>query len=284
MNDFLHRFTAAVLGVALALTSLASLPVMAGGSGGYVSENIAEIDILPGWRQADGSHIAALRIRLSDGWKTYWRAPGEAGIPPGFDWSGSRNLEGVSFHWPVPTVFDTSGMQTIGYYDELILPIQLYPRREGQKITLKGRVSLGVCSDVCMPMEARFNAVLPASDGVTDGAGLIHSALKNGPYSASQAGLTAISCDVEPISDGLRVTSRLTMPRVGPDEVVVIETGDQAVWVSQAEVRREGGTLIASSDLVPPSGAPFALSRSDIRITVLAAGRGVDITSCVPGS
>ena len=249
----------------------------------YDPENIAQIDILPGWRQADGSHIAALRIQLAEGWKTYWRAPGESGIPPGFQWVGSENLHGVRLHWPVPEVFDTAGMQTIGYHDELILPIEFFPKVDGQEITLEGRVSLGVCSDVCMPMEASFSAVL-ATQGQAEGSNLIRHALDNLPNTARQAGLSAISCDIEPIADGMRITARLTLPRVAKDEAVVFETKDQGVWVSEAKVTREGGVLTATADLVPPSSAPFVLARSDVRITVLGAGRGVDIAGCVSGS
>lgn len=282
MNHFKYPFWAAIVGMFVWLSGLPVGPVQAE-SPGYSYDNIAKITILPGWRQADGSHMAALRVELADGWKTYWRAPGEGGIAPTFDWAGSRNMQSVAFHWPVPQVFDTAGLQTLGYYHELILPFEVSPKRLGQKITLKGSVFLGVCSDVCMPMEARFDAVLDVTAPASD-APLIRRALRQQPASAREAGLSNIACDVAPIADGLRVTARMALPRVGAGEFVVIEPADQGIWVSQAEVSRQGRTLTATADLVPPSGVPFMLSRSDIRVTVLAGGRGVDIASCVLGS
>ena len=63
-------------------------------------EQPAHADLLTGWRLEDGRHAAAIRIRLDPGWKTYWRAPGDGGIPPSFDWQGARNLAGWSVHWP----------------------------------------------------------------------------------------------------------------------------------------------------------------------------------------
>ncbi len=246
----------------------------------YAPENIAQIDILPGWRLPDGRHMAALRIRLADGWKTYWRAPGDSGIPPAFDWSGSRNLDGVAMLWPTPRVFDPDGLRTIGYEHELILPLAISPRRDGRPITVKGRVALGVCRDVCMPMEASFRAVLPAT-GEGAGSAAIRAALEARPQSGAEAGLRAISCDVEPIADGLRVTARLTLPRLGKDEVAVIEPPDQSIWVSPTTLTRSGNTLTLVSDLVPANGKPFALARSDIRISVFAGGKGVDIDGCV---
>ena len=276
----------AALMLALALAALPSRPALADSHdyASYLPENVARIDILPGWRLADGSHMAALRIQLAEDWKTYWRAPGDAGIPPSFDWQGSRNMAGVSLLWPTPKVFLTSGLQTIGYTRELILPMRIAPDRAGEEIVLKGRVAMGVCRDVCLPMEAAFEAVLAPTGEAPDSA-LIRAAIADMPKSASAAGLTAIACDVEPISDGMRVTARLTMPRVGPGgeqgEVAVIEPADQSIWVSPTEVTRRGNKLTLVSDLVPPSAQPFSLSRSDIRITILGGGKGVEIASCV---
>ena len=63
-------------------------PARAGGD--YLSPGaVADVSILPGWRTAAGTHMTALRVKLAPGWKTYWRAPGDAGIPPRFDWTGT---------------------------------------------------------------------------------------------------------------------------------------------------------------------------------------------------
>ncbi len=277
-KPYLMRLVALVL--ALFLTGLAATPLRAGSHVAFDPANVAQIDILPGWRMADGRHMAALRIRLDDGWKTYWRAPGETGIPPAFDWSGSKNVAGVQMLWPVPVAFDTAGARTLGYKRELILPIAITPRRDGRKITVRGRVALGVCSDVCLPTEASFSAVLPAS-GEGAGTAQIRKSLTQLPKPGDKAGLSAITCEVEPIADGLRVTARLTLPRVGPDEIGVIEPADQTIWVSPTELSRNGNRLTLTSELVPPSARPFLLSRSDIRISIFAGGKGVDIASCV---
>ncbi len=274
----IHRRFLALLGL---LLFALPLPARAQSSG-YTPASVAEIDVLPGWRATDGTQMAAIRIRLADGWKTYWRAPGEAGIPPSFDWTGSVNLGAVAFHWPVPEVFDQNGMRTIGYKHELVLPVTLTPKRADRAITLKGQISLGVCRDVCMPMQADLFANMPATAQAADGR--IQRALDQRPDTAGEAGVGTVACDIDPIKDGLRVTARLSMPRLGPGEVAVIETADQAVWVSEAMTRRQGHVLTAVSDMVPPDGAPFLLNRSDVRITVLAAGRAVDISGCLAGS
>lgn len=244
-------------------------------------EDVAQIDVLPGWRDASGNHMAALRVRLADGWKTYWRSPGEAGIPPSLDWRGSGNLAGVTFHWPVPEVFDTSGMQTIGYSRELVLPLSLTPSKAGEPITLTGKVNLGVCKDVCMPMDAEISITLPAE--AAKAARPIKRALNARPDTAAEAGMRKAICQVEPIKDGLRLTAQIDMPRVGKGEVVVVETADPSLWVNTLSTQRDGRVLTTVAELVPVSGKPFLLNRADVRLTVLAAGRGVDIRGCTGG-
>lgn len=258
-----------------ALALAAPIPAAAGGVG-----EVAELSVLPGWRTAEGTHMAALRITLAPGWKTYWRAPGDAGIPPQFSWEGSRNLAAVRLHWPRPEVYEINGMRSIGYYGELVLPMELTPARPGEPIRLRAEVDLGVCQEVCVPMQAGIAAEL-APGGAPDPA--IAAALAARPATAREAGVAAVSCDVEPIRDGLRLTARIDMPALGPEEVAVFELPDQSIWISESTGRREGTRLTAASDMVPPSGAPFLLDRSEVTITVLGRGRAVELSGCPSG-
>lgn len=240
----------------------------------------ARVEILPGWRTAEGSHMAALRVSLDPGWKTYWRAPGEAGIPPSFDWTGSENLGEVRFHWPVPEVFDAGGTTTIGYHDVLILPMEVIPADPARAVHIEAGVELGVCENICMPMSAHVTAEL-AQDGAQDDA-LIMAALAHQPETAEAAGVVSAQCRVAPISDGVRVTATVELPELGAAEVAVIEPEDPQIWASGAMVSRVGGVLEVVSDLVPPSAAPFVLDPQTLRLTVLAEGRAVDIRGCSP--
>ena len=243
---------------------------------GFDPMNVANFDILPGWRTESGTHMTALRIQLAPGWKTYWRAPGEAGIPPRFDWAGSENLGAVAFHWPTPEVFHQNGMRAVGYQNELVLPMELTPDRSGRPIALRADIELGVCQDVCMPIQVRVAADL--TDGAPDPR--IDGAIRNRPDTAREAGLRRVSCAVEPISDGLRLTADIDMPSLGPGEMAVFELPDQLIWIAEAQAERQGNVLRAVTDLVPPSNQPFALDRSQVRITVLGSGRAVDIWGC----
>lgn len=235
--------------------------------------NLVSAQILPGWQTDQGTRMIALRLTLADGWKTYWRSPGDAGIPPEFDWTGSTNLKAVKFHWPVPDVFNTNGMQTIGYHHQLVLPIEVTPVDPSRPVHLRSEVDMGVCRDICVPTAATLTADL-SGRGQDDPA--IRTALADQP----RGGARGVSCTIDPIKDGLRVTARMTVPRQGAQEVVVMEPSGADVWASPSTVTRDGNTLTAVSELVASSGAPFALDRSTLRLTVLGDGRAVEVTGC----
>lgn len=243
--------------------------------------DIVQVEVLPGWRAADGTHTAALRVTMADGWKTYWRSPGEAGIPPRFDWRGSRNLLGVEMIWPTPRITVDHGMLTIGYARELVLPMQLIPQRAGQDVRLKGLIEIGVCREVCIPAELRVNATL--NPGAAQRDPRIAASLANQPYSASEAGVGRVACRVSPMQDGLGLRAEIDMPRLGGQETAIIEVGDPQVWVAKPKTTRQGGRLVAQTSLHHVEGRSFALDRKSIRVTVLSGGEAVDIQGCPAG-
>jgi DsbC/DsbD-like thiol-disulfide interchange protein len=239
---------------------------------------MAQVDLLPGWRRADGVHMAALRVRLKPGWKTYWRAPGQAGIAPGFDWSGSQNLIAATPRWPAPKAFENFGLRSLGYKNELLLPLQLRPRDPGAPIRLDVTVVMGVCSDICLPLTVTLQQALPAD--VTTPDTRIRRALARGPASAAEAGVRKVICRATPIEDGLRLRAELDMPALGGEEITVFELPDREIWIAEASTARRGRRLSAETELVPPGQAPFALDRSTVRITVIGDKGAVDIRGC----
>ena len=240
-------------------------------------DDVLSGDLRPGWQMETGAHMAAVELQLAPGWKTYWRSPGDAGIPPSFDWSASQNVKSVRVHWPSPRVFELNGMQTIGYHDRLLLPVEVEPIDPAQPVKLAVQMDLGVCDEICMPAQLSLaRDLLPPG---TEDAG-IQSALARRPVSAGEARVTRVACTVDPIADGLRLTARVLLPDPGLTEVVAFETGDPTVWVAEAVSQREGGELISVTELVPPSGQPFVLDRSAVTVTILAGGEAVEIKGC----
>ncbi len=265
-----------VTGAILALTPSAGI------AQNFLSlDDIANVTMLPGWRTETGTHMAAIRIELAPGWKTYWRSAGAGGIAPRLDWSGSENLENVDVHWPIPTVFDPDAARSYGYTGTVVVPIELTPGHAVDgTISVRGQMDIGVCELVCIPMSVILEAELPNS-GQRDPA--IKASLANRPVAAETAGLRSAKCSVEPISDGLRISAELNLPDQGGDEVVVIELPDQSIWIAETQSVRKGRYLKAVTDLVPANAAPFLLTRSDIRMTVFGSNGTVNIQGCTAG-
>ena len=252
-----------------------ALPARADG----VPDNLARLEVLTGWRTAEGRHMAALRLTLAPGWKTYWRAPGAAGLAPILDFGASRGISGAEPRWPVPEVFHFNGMRSIGYHDGVTIPLDLSLDPGKGPAHLAGEIEIGVCNEICVPVRLAFSADLPAG-GDRDPA--IAAALVDRPLTAEEAGAQA-TCAVAPDPDGLGLTVHLAMPRLGPEEAVVIESGDPGLWVSEAAAARDGGTLVATAEAQSRDGGPLALDRSSLRITVLSKGHAVDIRGCSAG-
>jgi DsbC/DsbD-like thiol-disulfide interchange protein len=242
-------------------------------------DDVVRIEVLDGGTTADGTVMAALHLTLADGWKTYWRAPGDAGIPPTFDWAGSENLDAVSMTWPTPDVFFQYGMRSIGYAGTLVLPIEITPATANAAIRVKGSVHLGVCEDVCIPSSVTFDQVLAPGSARNP---VIAAALASRPYSADEAGVLSAVCHLSPAPGGQRIEAHIVMPPAGDHEHGVIEPGDPEVWASEPEMLREGNTLIVASQLVHVDKADYALDRSAVRITILGDRHAVDILGCAP--
>ena len=265
---------------ALCLTLALALPIgpaLVGPALATTQDDVLSAKLRPGWQTGQGTQMAGLQLDLAPGWKTYWRSPGDAGIPPSFDWSGSQNVKSVAVHWPAPQVFEAGGMQSIGYHDQVILPLEITPIDKSRPVRLSLRVDLGVCDQICLPASLDMAADLSGGDQPDD---RIQAALSRRAVPADKAGVRRVECTVDPIADGLRLTARVRLPDPGAAEVVAFETADPAVWVAQSVTRREGGDLVAMTELVPPDGTPFALDRSGVTMTILFAGEAVEVRGC----
>jgi DsbC/DsbD-like thiol-disulfide interchange protein len=253
------------------------LALLSGPAFAQSQDDLLVASLLPGWKLDNGHHMAGLNLTLAPHWKTYWRAPGESGIPPQFDWSGSQNVKSVTLHWPSPEVISLNGLQSIGYLDQLLLPLEVTARDPGKPIELQLEMQLGICKDICLPASLSLTTVL---DETTAKDAQIVAALNKGPMTAAQAGLHSIGCDVLPTADGLHIAARMGLPKQGNPETVVFETADASVWVAKSTASRVGAVLTAASDLVPVSGTPFALDRSGVIVTVIGQGHSVEIKGC----
>ena len=130
------------------------------------------------WVEADEAQIRLLlappeaerikggiEIVLTPSWYTYWRNPGESGVPPVFDFSRSENVADVAVRYPAPIRYDDGASVSLIYRDEVVFPLTIAPRDAGLPITLRVDARFGVCSKVCIPTSASAEvASSPADD------------------------------------------------------------------------------------------------------------------------
>ena len=233
-------------------------------------DSIVSTQILPGWRNPDGTHIAALQINLAPGWKTYWRAPGDSGIPPKIEISHS-SVSNAKFNWPTPEVFYTDGLRSVGYINDVVVPVEL---NGASNMTLKGNIDMGICDDICIPVTLNFEAELPLK-GSRDGA--IIAALLDQPTPLTSRPI----CHIRPLSDGLEVTFEL--PENIPLTSQVVIEAQTGIWVSEPETWQKDGQLMAQSDMHSEKTGPFALDRSKIRVTYLSDLGAYETLGCIGG-
>lgn len=115
-------------------------------------------------RKPGGSTLVGLQLTMPDGDRTYWRNPGESGIPTIVDIAGSTGVSAAQIHWPVPQIDKSAGVLDYVYRGATILPVSLAV--DGPAPVLRAAVVMGICSDVCVPVRASF--ALPLEFGAAD--------------------------------------------------------------------------------------------------------------------
>ncbi len=241
-------------------------------------DDMVEADLRPGWRLPNGDHMAALHLQLAPGWKTYWRTPGDAGIPPTFEWRGARNTQDVNVVWPTPEVFWQSGMRSIGYDGDVVLPLRVATRNPGKDARLGGTIEIGICKDICIPHRLRLTAILPADRKKPDP--IIAAALADRPFDAEDAGVRDVTCTISAQSRGMGLNITIDMPPGTGREETVVEMANPELWVGDPTTAWEGGQLVARTTVSHVSGNSFAMNRSEVTITVLGGRMPVEIIGC----
>jgi len=181
--------------VAVTLGFAAAAALAAGGSASpWVGSTDSKVRLVSGAVDVDGAStvVAGVQLRMDPGWKTYWRNPGDSGVPPSFDWSGSKNLKHAEVLYPAPhRVADANGT-AIGYDDEVVFPVKLTPEQAGEPIELKLAFAYGLCKDLCIPNEVNLGLALPTDEGKGD-AMLLESFLARVPKPARDGLLPSVS-------------------------------------------------------------------------------------------
>ena len=168
MGSAFFQHSAARLAFPLALAAMvgvaASAPLSprANSASPWVTSTDSKVRLVSGTVDVDGAPtlLAGIQLRMDPGWKTYWRNPGDSGVPPSFDWTGSKNLKHAEVLYPAPHRFADAGGTAIGYDDQVVFPVKLTPERDGEPIELKLAFAFGLCKDLCIPNDVSLGLTL----------------------------------------------------------------------------------------------------------------------------
>ena len=237
------------------------------------------VRLLNGWQMPDGTHQAALVFDLNPGWKTYWRSPGPNGIPPQFNWLGSRNLAGVAISWPVPHMVGPIGALALGYTDQVVIPIRFRAQDAGA-VSIALYLEFGVCSDICIPASLSLLANLDA--GQAEGRALIEAALRDVPHAGGGADFASYNCTILPGAQGYDVATRLQLRHVDQSAIVAIEYDHPESWV-EAHGTVANGAVLSSAGQIRFFAGTGMVERDRLRLTVLTDGNAFELQGCPAG-
>ena len=128
----------------------------------FVLDRLGARREIPGAAHRGGGRLAGFEIRLAPGAITYWRDPGDAGLPPTLDFSASENVASVGLEFPAPKrITEADGGEAFGYDGGVIFPLRVKPRDPAKPATLRLNADFAVCEKVCLPAKARLTLTLP---------------------------------------------------------------------------------------------------------------------------
>ena len=237
----------------------------------WIESNNSKTRLVSGVVELDGKPtlVAGVQLRMSPEWKTYWRNPGDSGVPPSFDWSGSTNLKHAEVLYPAPHRFADGGGTAIGYEDEVVFPVKLTPEREGEPITLKLAFDFGLCKDLCIPNAVTLDLALGGVEGKGD-ARLIETFLARVPKPAGPGILpevTAVDAKLGSETPELIVDAAFASGARGSD--LFIDAGDVFVPVPKALGAPADGKQRFAVTFVSPSEAD-AIKGKTLMLTLVS--------------
>ena len=143
---------------------------------------------------ADG-RLGGFEIKLAPGAITYWRDPGDSGVPPTFDFSGSINVAKVEPILPAPKrLKESDGGVAFGYERGVVIPLRIEPADPSKPVTLAMHVNYAVCEKICLPAAARLRLTMPQVGG-SPYAGAVEAALSAAPTPIAPADFGDLAVD-----------------------------------------------------------------------------------------
>ncbi len=247
-------------------------PAIAADASPYDGTQRAAVRLIAGAARHDGGatvHRAGVEIRLAPGWKTYWRYPGDSGIPPRFDFSQSTNVKSVTVRYPAPQRLIDDGGTSIGYKHDVVFPLDVVAQDQGQPVTLSLAIDYAVCEKLCVPADGKAELTLTGKAGENEAKLARAEALVPRPATIG-AGAFAIRAVKR---EGARVTVEVTAP--AGVAIDLFAEGPTAEWALPVPAPVAGGQRFTFElDGLPPNTKPDG---AILTLTAVAGEQAIEV-------
>jgi DsbC/DsbD-like thiol-disulfide interchange protein len=229
---------------------------------------------------ADGRVLrAGVEIKLKPGWKTYWRYPGDSGVPPVLDFSESQNVKAVTVLYPAPMRFaDGGGGSSIGYKGDVILPLHVVPQDAGKPVSLHLKLAYAACEKLCVPAQAELELALTGADSAQEGAVSAAEARVPKAGTIGDRGAFAVRAVGREAGSG---KPRIVVDVAAPagEAVALFAEGPTAQWALPLPETISGAPtglqrFAFELDGLPPGTKPDGAT---LRLTVVAGDRAIEV-------
>ena len=222
---------------------------------------------------APGTIAVGVEIELAKDWKTYWRNPGSSGVPPNLTWSASSNVAAATTLYPAPIRLADRDGDTIGYKGTVILPIAVSAADPAKPVGLVIEIEYGVCKDICIPVQSRFELTLPPGTAATPVADGLARAFDRVPRStqARRPGDPALrAAKVQLAGDKPSIRLEAEFPGGAEGGDVFLEA-PQGAWIPMARPQGAPTGDVAAFLVDLSDGADLAdLKGKTVRVTLVS--------------
>jgi len=271
MSPKIHAHAAAILAVNLVVTVAVSRPALAGDASAWDGDQRAAVRLIAG-AQRGTVRRAGIEIRLAPGWKTYWRYPGDSGIPPRFDFSHSKNVKSVTVRYPAPHRLTDESGTSIGYKNGVVFPLDVIPQNAAQPVALVVKADYAVCEKICIPAEGKAELSVTGKPGAQDGWLKQHDDLV--PVAAKIGAAEPLA-----VRAVKRENKRILVDVAAPGAIELFAEGPAADWALPVPAPIEGAPagqqrFAFELDGLPPNTKPDGAL---LTLTAVSGGQAIEV-------
>ena len=271
MSSKIPAHAAAILAVNLVVTVAVSRPALAGDASAWDGDQRAAVRLIAG-AQRGTVRRAGIEIRLASGWKTYWRYPGDSGIPPRFDFSHSKNVKSVTVRYPAPHRLTDESGTSIGYKHGVVFPLDIVVQNAAQPVMLAVKADYAVCEKVCIPAEGKAELNLTGRPGAQDGWLKQNDALVPVAAQIGEGGTLAVRSVT-------RENKRILVDVAAPGAIELFAEGPAADWALPVPAPVDGapaGQQRFAFELegLPPNTRPGGAT---LMLTAVSGGQAIEV-------